>query len=120
MSNQTISSERRDDGSIVIISGDRLTIEHAADFTMCFREALASSPSIAVEFTANVEMDVTALQILCSACKTAEQEGKVLTYQGAGIASLHQTVASAGAERHSSCREANNHQCIWFGGTNNG
>lgn len=116
MENQTFSSQSREDGTIVISSGERLTLENAADTTKCISEALAASPRVAVEFAATVEVDLTALQILCSACKTAAAEGKSLTHQGADMESWRQLIVSAGAERLAPCRHNNNNPCIWFGG----
>lgn len=116
MENQTFSSKGREDGSITVSSGERLTIENAADFATCIREALAASPRVAVEFAATVEVDLAALQILCSACKTAAAEGKSLTHQGPATEFWRQLIVSAGAERLGSCRHNNNNPCIWFGG----
>jgi hypothetical protein len=114
---KTLATTCREDGSIVISSGERLTIENAALLVTCLRDALASSPCVAVEFDADVEVDVTTLQILCSACKTAATEGKTLTHHGPGAESLQRLIASAGAERLDHCRHNNNNPCIWFSGT---
>ena len=117
MEKKTLSSTCRENVSIMISSGERLTIENAAAFVACLRDALACSPCVAVEFDADVEVDVTTLQILCSACKTAAAEGKTLTHHGPGAESLQRLIASAGAERLDHCRHNNNNPCIWFSGT---
>lgn len=101
---------------IVINSGELLTIETAADFARRIGAALAVSQKVTVDFAAEVAMDVTALQILCSACKTATAEGKTFTQQGAGTESLRQLLVAAGAQCQGSCKHINSNPCIWFGG----
>ena len=117
MEHQNLSSTCREDGSISIESGGRLTIENAIDFAACLREALDVSQQVTIAFEANVEVDITALQVLCSACKTAAAKGKILTQQGAGAESLRQLIISAGAERLGACTHNKSNPCTWFGGT---
>lgn len=116
MAKQKIASMCQEADMITINSGARLTIENAADFAKSIREALATSQRVAIEFAANVEVDVTALQILCSACKTAATEGKSLIRQGATPESLQQLITAAGAQRLGLCQHDNGNLCIWFGG----
>lgn len=67
----------------VISSGDKLTIETAAAFARLIRKELSeASSTLVLEFSESVEMDITALQVLCSACKTATAEGKKIAYRG--------------------------------------
>lgn len=120
MENHTASSKEHEGGSTTILSGPRLTIENAADFAARIREAMATAKVVTVEFEANLEVDVTVLQILCSACKTAAVESKTLTYQGSGTQDLRQLITAAGGERSGPCRHNNGNQCIWFGGYENG
>ena len=115
MERQTLSRTHREDGTIAISSGARLTIENATDFVQCFGEALAASQAVAMEFDATVEVDITVLQTLCSACKTAAAGGKTLSHQGPGTESLRQLIVSAGAERLGACRHNNGNPCPWFG-----
>ncbi len=117
MKKQGPSKKCRKNGSVTIKSGERLTIENAADFATSIREALAASQKVIIEFDVNVEADITALQVLCSACKTAAAEGKPLTRQGDDSESLRQLIISAGAKRLGPCSHNNGNTCIWFGGT---
>jgi len=116
MENKAFSSQRHEDGSITISSGKRLSIENANDFAMCLSEALAASQRVDIAFDANAEADITTMQILCSACKTAAAEGKTLTHQGFGTESLRKLVVAIGAENHGICKHNNDNLCIWFGG----
>ena len=111
-----LNSSVRENGEIIITSGDRLTIENAADFTKLVREALAEHSNVLVEFEAAVEFDITGLQILCSACKSAAAAGKSFTYRGSQPQGLADIIAASGAERHAACKHNNDSACIWFGG----
>ena len=117
MENQTFSSQHHEDGRITIKSGTRLSVEHAAEFAACIREALTTFQQVAIEFDANVEGDITTLQILCSACRTAAAEGKAFTQAGPLPDSLHPLFQAVGAERHGACQHNHDNPCLWFGGT---
>ncbi|MEI6207568.1 MAG: STAS domain-containing protein [Desulfuromonadales bacterium] len=111
-----LNSSVRENGEIIITSGDRLTIENAADFARLTREALEASHLVAVEFEPGVELDITGVQILCSACKCAANSGKIFTYHGRQPQALADIISTCGAERHAVCKHNNDSTCIWFGG----
>lgn len=111
-----LNSSCRENGEIIITTGDRLTIENAADFARLVSEALETSTSVAVEFGPEVEIDVTGEQILCSACKSAATGGKSFSYEGPRPQGLVDMIAASGAERNAACKHNNNSSCIWFGG----
>jgi anti-anti-sigma regulatory factor len=114
----TLHSTVRENGDIVISSGDRLTIENAAEFSRIAKEALETANLVAVEFEESAEFDITGVQVLCSACKSAAQFGKIFTYHGAQPQALKELIAACGAERHAVCKHNNDSTCIWFGGAN--
>ena len=111
-----LNSSVRENGEIIITSGDRLTIETAGDFSRIVRESLGATHLVAIEFEPTVEIDITGLQILCSACRSAAQAGKIFTYHGSQPQALIDIISRSGAERSSICKHNNNSTCIWFGG----
>jgi anti-anti-sigma regulatory factor len=113
-----LNSSVRENGATIITSGNRLTIENAADFSRIVREALEASSSVSIEFEPTVEIDITGVQILCSACKCAANSGKIFSYQGLQPQALTAIIISCGAERRAVCKYNNDSTCIWFGGTN--
>lgn len=113
-----LNSSVRENGEIIVTSGDRLTIENAAEFSRIIREALEGSNNVALEFEPSVEMDLTGLQILCSACKSAAASGKTFSYNGPQPQALAAIIAGSGAERNAVCKHNNNSTCLWFGGAN--
>lgn len=112
-----LNSSYREDGEIVILSGDRLTIETATDFARLLREALDASKKVALEFEPEMAIDITGLQIICSACKTAVAGEKSFSYHGPQPEALAALISASGAERHAACKHNNGLTCIWFGGS---
>lgn len=112
-----LNSSCRENGEIIITSGDRLTIENASEFALIVREALDASKNVAIEFESGVEIDITGLQVLCSACKTAAAGDKVFSYRGQQPESLAALISESGAERQTFCKHNNDSTCIWFGGS---
>lgn len=113
-----LNSSVRENGEIIITSGSRLTIENAAEFTRITREALEASRNVAIEFEPDVDIDITGVQILCSACKSSAESDVTFSYHGLQPQALAEIIAMSGAERHAVCKHNNNSSCIWFGGTN--
>jgi anti-anti-sigma regulatory factor len=111
-----LTSSCRENGEYVISSGDRLTIETAGDFARLIREGLEASQKVSVEFEPEVAIDITGVQILCSACKTAAANGASFSFQGVRPRSLTDIIEACGAERRAACKQNNNSNCIWFGG----
>jgi anti-anti-sigma regulatory factor len=113
-----LNSSIRESGETIVTSGERLTIENAADFLRIVKDALEASPTVSIEFEPDVEIDITGVQILCSACKSAAGSGKKFTYRGPQPQAMADIIVSSGAERHTVCKHNNNTNCIWFGGSN--
>lgn len=113
-----LNSSVRENGNIIVTSGARLTIENAAEFSRILREALEASRTVALEFEPEVEIDITGVQVLCSACKSAAESGKTFSYHGLRPQAMADIITSSGAERNSVCKHNNNSTCIWFGGVN--
>jgi anti-anti-sigma regulatory factor len=110
-----LNGDRHDER--VISSGDRLTIETIADFVQQIRRGLAEATTVVVEFGDNVEMDITALQVFCSACQTAAAAGKKFMYRGPLPQTLLHLAAVAGSERLDHCKIDNPSCFRKFGGT---
>ena len=114
----SLNSSIRENGETIVTSGDRLTIENAAEFSRIMGEALEASTKVAIEFEPAVEIDITGVQILCSACKSASKSGKTFSFNGPQPQTLTDIITTCGAERHAVCKHNNDSTCIWFGGVN--
>ncbi|MDD2542475.1 MAG: STAS domain-containing protein [Desulfuromonadaceae bacterium] len=113
-----LNSSVRENGEIIVTSGNSLTIETAAEFSRIVREALEASRNVAIEFDPAVEIDITGVQVLCAACKSAARDGKEFSYRGPQPRALAEIINSSGAERNAVCKHNNNSTCVWFGGGN--
>lgn len=111
-----LESRHLEDNGIVISSGDNLTIETAADFKRLLQEGLEVSQNVSIEFEPGVKIDITGLQLLCSACRTAAAKGKIFSCQGPHPQSLEEIIETCGARRQAICKLNMNSNCQWFGG----
>ena len=112
---QTLLNTEQQPIECVIDTGPRLTIETVADCQQRIRLGLNEATTVVLAFDPELEIDITALQLLCSACKTAAAEGKQFTYRGPPPKALLDLIAAAGAERHEHCVN-NNSACFRKGG----
>jgi len=89
--------------ALTINVGSRLSIETIADFAQQIRTGLNEADEVLVAFEPDVEIDVTALQVFCAACKTAAAEGKHFACSSPLPRSLRDLIAATGSERHEHC-----------------
>lgn len=99
------------EAELTINVGSRLTIETIADFAQHIRTGLNRADVVLVAFEPDVEIDVTALQVFCAACKTAAAEGKRFACIGGLPRALRDLIAITGSERHEHC-SVNNSACF--------
>lgn len=118
MSEQTITKSVEQDGSsaTVTISGV-LKIDGAAELQRVLGEALAEAPSVVLHAEQLQDLDLTIVQILCAACKSAAASGRFFTFQGTLPDSLALFNNGIGAYKGAACRHNNDEPCVWLGGT---
>ena len=97
-------------------SGERLTIETITAYVQLLRTGLTEADTVILEFDPKVEMDITALQVFCSACKTAAALGKRYIHHGPTPKGLVELAAAA--ESHNSCGYHNDSCFLQLGGPN--
>ena len=89
-------------GSVLHISGN-LSIETAEELRAAMLDPLAAASDISLDLSAVEACDTAALQLLCSACKTAQARGKRLEFVGMPDAVVQTALALGltvgGAER---------------------
>ncbi len=111
-----LESRQLEDGGVLISSGDRLTIENAADFMRLLAEGFEASQQVLLEFDPGVELDITALQLICSACRTAAARSRTFACRGPRPRSLEEIIEACGVRRHAACKQNMDLHCQWFGG----
>lgn len=112
-----IREEPAEEGApLVLRVRGELTIPFAVEFK---RELLAAFDA-AVQVAVNVEevssIDVTGLQLLCSAHREAYARQKSFGVAGLVSPVLSETVDLAGFQRHVGCPADTGKTCIWTGG----
>ncbi|BDV42396.1 sulfate transporter [Geotalea uraniireducens] len=103
---------------------DRLFLDVSGELTICFvgefREALLDGLEKATEITVNVEhvsaVDLTGLQLLCSAHRTASARDKTFGIVGRQNRIFAEAERLAGFSRHVGCVKDVGKTCIWTGG----
>lgn len=99
----------------VTLSGS-LTIEAVAELRQVLDEALSEAPTVLLDARQLEELDISILQTICSACKTAAATKRRFLPEGELPVCMKTLNGGIGAHMASSCRQNNNEPCIWFGG----
>jgi len=99
----------------ITLSGD-LTISQALEIHSLLREALESSDDVRITLQDVTAMDLSCLQLLCSAHRTAALEKKRLGFASPPPSVFRETVAAAGLKRHSGCTFSPNTGCLYKDG----
>jgi ABC-type transporter Mla MlaB component len=80
---------------VIHIEGD-LSIRNAPSLARELREALAAHAALAVDARALTSVDISIVQVLVAAHKTAQQQGRRLRVEGAGAGPLGEVLRRGG------------------------
>ncbi|QXE91518.1 STAS domain-containing protein [Geomonas subterranea] len=100
---------------ILKVSGG-VGICEAGEFREALLLALEAAPEVRVDVTGLTGIDLTGLQLLCSAHQSAVRRGKNLHIFDGGNATFRDTATGAGFQRHTGCPQDRACSCIWVGG----
>ena len=103
-----------DAGEMVTLqwSGD-LTIRRIAGLKAQVEQALATATHISIKIAADAESDMTVLQLLCAAHRTAARQEKSLQLCGEIPEQFKMVMNLAGFSRHIGCARDKTGCCIW-------
>lgn len=119
MSVQAVTCSIPGDGSATVTLRGRLGIENAADLYGAVCQAFEAAERIELDAAALEGVDMTTLQVLCSACKTAAARQKKFTCATLPMPECLTSLGSSmGAPQGAACSQNGNQPCIWFGGVN--
>ena len=91
----------------------KLTIQRASELAASIGQAIAEEEHAAVlDLAAVTSADLTFLQILCAAHRSALREGKTLSITSPSEALLR-TMKTAGFERRQPCSSCTGDKCLW-------
>jgi ABC-type transporter Mla MlaB component len=111
MANSTKKKQPR--STKVVISGDA-TVATAAKWKRDVSAALAAATDVEIVLQDITSADVTLLQLLCSAHRTAADQNKNLTMTGGKKDPVARLLRNAGFLRHLGCLEQDRKTCLWI------
>lgn len=95
-----------------------IRIADADEFKHLLLEAMSSFETIHIDVSRLEAMDLSVMQILCSAHRTATVKGKVFSFSGDRRPSLISSIRLMGFDRDTGCRLDQTQTCIWKGWNN--
>jgi len=107
-----IRREKKAERETIAFSGD-LTVPHANTIVLALREALQDAAAVDIVIENVTAVDVTFLQTLCAAHRTAAAQGKEVTVRGEGREPLGSLLIAAGFPRQSGCQSNTRKSCLW-------
>lgn len=96
----------------IAFEGD-LTVHQADEIRAVLIKALSEADHALLNVLNVTSADLACLQLLCSAHRTALQQGKQLSYEGAVPALVGKAVEEAGLSRSNGCCLDRTRTCIW-------
>ena len=105
----------KSDGEEMITLAGELTISSADELKDVLIKALSVNERISINLEQSTEIDLSCLQLLCSAHRTAIKNKKSLSRIGACPNSLKNITEQAGFLRHKGCVRDVNDGCLWAG-----
>ena len=106
------SDLKRNGSDAVIVAGGRLTFSHAGRLRTDLLEAFAGAARVDLFLHDVQEADLTFVQLLCAAHRTAAARGAAFTVGGLEAAGpVWRLIRESGAERGAGCPEG----CPWAG-----
>ena len=94
------------------LSGD-VTVEHADEMRSALIKALIDNGTVTLAFGSLTRVDLSCLQLLCSAHRSAVRLNKRLAFSGSWPELFKQCVEDAGYARYSGCHRDMDHSCLW-------
>jgi len=117
MSSYKLDKQLAPDGSSITIKAcGNMGIEAAAELHAALMESVSSVKTVKLDLQQVDRVDITTLQIICSACKTAAANGCKLFSDYMLPECLKKENALTGAHIATRCKQNNDEPCQWFVG----
>ena len=107
------SNMKHTDKKVEITRGGDLSIQQAAEFKDTLIKALASSDHIILKLSECTGIDLSCIQLICAAHRTALNMNKVIELGDTLPDIVAKVVESAGYFRDKGCSLNVNHTCLW-------
>ena len=113
MSGTAISWHMKDDGSAVVSVAGAVSVETCGEFHRVMTEAMDGSNRLEMDVAGLDGVDITTLQIFCSACRTASAQKKTICFAGGR---LPDSLSLLAGDMGKPCIHNDNHICHLHGG----
>ena len=109
------------DTRIVLLEGD-LTLPQAPEIRTTFMKALVEADDVFIRFGNVRDLDLTCLQLLCSAHRSAARLKKRVRFEGDIPKKISEMADAAGYSRLKGCKLDTEKSCLWIAvsGANHG
>jgi len=103
------------EASILKLEGD-WTVEHANELKRALLEALKSGENIVIDLEGLTDLDLSAMQLFCSAHRTSLRLGKRFVIHEQKSEAFKRLARDAGLLRSLGCHKDPRESCLWTGG----
>ncbi len=104
--------EKSGDRLRLVVNGS-LTIENAASLKKVLIKSMKKAEHVDLHIDNVPELDLSCLQLLCSAHKTYRDSNKYFTLSSGSAEAFSETVKAAGLLRHMGCESECEKSCLW-------
>ena len=108
--------ERAREAEVIVTLRGNLTIRRAVELKAQLAEALGKAQTVLIEFADYREADLSFIQLLCSAHRTALRNGGDLRLGGGGRRAVLDMAHRAGFFREKACSFSEDRGCLWMRG----
>lgn len=107
----------RDDGKVRLSLEGDLTVSHAAELKKLIVEALEGGDLVELDLRDATDMDLSFMQLVCSAHRSAMAAGKKIVFSPGKNARVAEVRKQAGFVFTRGCANVPAKSCLWVGGT---
>lgn len=119
MSDLTITHSLSSDGTVLEVAlAGRLAIDTAPQLLALLREQLPAAHKTKLDVSALSEVDLSGMQLICSACRTALNNGHSFNFSASLAPCVQAAIGAVGLQRHTACKHNVDKPCLWCGGLN--
>ena len=108
-----IEGKSKEKGKNLTLTG-RLTIEHARELREALNKALQSAQELQLNMEKIEDIDLSCIQLLCSAFRTAKASKKKISLKGTAPVCFKEAAAKAGICRKEGYGPGNDDDCLWI------
>lgn len=106
--------QKKKEGARTVVVNGPATVGAIARTKAALEEALDAAASVTVSLEKITNVDVSFLQLLCSAHWSAAEADKTLTVTGIDQEPVASLLLQAGFLRHIGCHETTRRSCLWI------